>query len=49
MTKLQELANKRDALTITLKRMSGLESNYGQIWDQRVDVIRQINELEESI
>lgn len=48
MTKLQELEIKRSTLTVKLKNMSGQESNYGEIWDQRVDVINKINKLQDK-
>jgi len=31
-------------LTIRLKRMSGSESDYGEIWDERVKLIRKLNQ-----
>lgn len=42
---LESLEIKRSTLTVKLKSMSGHESNYGDIWDQRVAVIGKINDL----
>lgn len=48
MTTIQQLEEQIDALTNQLKEMIGNESNYEQIWDKRVDLVRELDKLKDK-
>lgn len=41
----QQLEEQINALTRQLKEMIGNEPNYGEIWDRRVDLKRDLDKL----
>lgn len=47
--KIKELRREYSELTQELKEMSGNESNYGEIWNKRAEIVRQISELESKL
>jgi hypothetical protein len=40
--KIRKIEDEIDSLTFRLKRMSGSELEYGEIWDKRVDLKRKL-------
>ena len=45
MPTAQQLEEQINELTIQLKEMIGTEQNYGEIWDRRVDLKRELDNL----
>lgn len=46
--KMEQLVTKRQQLTAQLKELHNSDPEYARVWDERVDVIHQIIDLQKE-